>query len=44
MLAQTYLRKLDYGKWRELIVPFTQMRDGESTAWVNALYVFRNLN
>lgn len=44
MQAQRYLRKLDYAKWRELLIPFTQMRDGESIIWVNALYVFKQLN
>ncbi len=44
MLAQRYLRKLDYAKWRELLFPVTQMRDGDSTIWVNALYVFKELN
>jgi len=44
MKAQRYLRSLDYARWRELLVPFTQMRIGDSTIWVNALYVFKNLN
>jgi energy-coupling factor transporter ATP-binding protein EcfA2 len=44
MLAQQYLRKLDYAKWRELLFPVTQMRDGDSTIWVNALYFVKHLN
>ncbi|OYT13049.1 MAG: hypothetical protein B6I19_07175, partial [Bacteroidetes bacterium 4572_114] len=44
MEAMKLLSKTDYARWRELILPFTQMRDEGNDIWVNALYMFKCFN